>query len=246
MRVGIRAADSDEKKFCRVRVSPRRAHSATKESIMRPTSKHFGLPPALPTYDDGQSIGRQDREAQMAATAVEAWDERWATPKWANAHRTAIRSGPRQSQSIESEDAFVTRRDHPQSRLTALLDALERELLATQADEVRHACRKAGRARDIACQEVRTLLNEAIAASEEGSAATLPPDTCIGPDRHLGVSRGLQRARAFAMAAIDQVRGARAAFGRGRYSLWTGDLGLAVYLWHCTTGEPQFPTIDVL
>jgi hypothetical protein len=56
----------------------------------------------------------------------------------------------------------------------------------------------------------------------------------------------LERARAFAMAAIDQVRGARAAFGRGRYSLWTGDPGLAVYLWHCTTGEPQFPTIDVL
>jgi len=56
----------------------------------------------------------------------------------------------------------------------------------------------------------------------------------------------LDRARAFAMAAIDQVRGARAAFGRGRYSLWTGDAGLAVYLWHCTTGEPRFPTIDVL
>jgi hypothetical protein len=55
-----------------------------------------------------------------------------------------------------------------------------------------------------------------------------------------------ERARAFAMAAIDQVRGARAAFGRGRYSLWTGDPGLAVYLWHCTTGEPRFPTIGVL
>ena len=51
----------------------------------------------------------------------------------------------------------------------------------------------------------------------------------------------LERARAFAMAAIDQVRGARAAFGRGRYSLWTGDAGLAVYLWHCISGEPQFP-----
>ena len=38
----------------------------------------------------------------------------------------------------------------------------------------------------------------------------------------------------------------QAAFGRGRYSLWTGDPGLAVYLWHCTTGEPRFPTIDVL
>ena len=56
----------------------------------------------------------------------------------------------------------------------------------------------------------------------------------------------LERARAFAMAAIDQVRGARAAFGRGRYSLWTGDPGLAVYLWHCISGEPQFPTVDTL
>jgi hypothetical protein len=48
------------------------------------------------------------------------------------------------------------------------------------------------------------------------------------------------------MAAIDQVRGARAAFGRGRYSLWTGDAGLAIYLLHCISGEPQFPTVDVL
>jgi Lanthionine synthetase C-like protein len=56
----------------------------------------------------------------------------------------------------------------------------------------------------------------------------------------------LERARAFAMAAIVQVGGARAAFGRGRYSLWTGDAGLAVYLWHCIGGEPQFPIIDML
>ena len=42
------------------------------------------------------------------------------------------------------------------------------------------------------------------------------------------------------------VAGARAAFGQGRYSLWTGDPGVAVYLWHCTTAEPAFPTIDVL
>jgi hypothetical protein len=56
----------------------------------------------------------------------------------------------------------------------------------------------------------------------------------------------LERARAFGMAAIDQVRGARAAFGRGRYSLWTGDLGLAVYLWHCIKAEPLFPSIDVM
>jgi hypothetical protein len=56
----------------------------------------------------------------------------------------------------------------------------------------------------------------------------------------------LERARAFAMAAIDQVRGARVAFGRGRYSLCTGDAGLAVYLWHCITAEPRFPVIGVL
>ena len=47
------------------------------------------------------------------------------------------------------------------------------------------------------------------------------------------------------MTAIVQYRGALLATGRGRYSLWTGDIGLAIYLWDCITGEPRFPTIDV-
>jgi 2-polyprenyl-3-methyl-5-hydroxy-6-metoxy-1,4-benzoquinol methylase len=34
----------------------------------------------LASYDDRQSSRQQDREAQMA-TAVEAWEERWATPE---------------------------------------------------------------------------------------------------------------------------------------------------------------------
>jgi hypothetical protein len=55
----------------------------------------------------------------------------------------------------------------------------------------------------------------------------------------------LDRARQFAMTAIVQYRGAQTAVGRGRYSLWTGDVGLAIYLWDCITGEPRFPTIDV-
>jgi hypothetical protein len=55
----------------------------------------------------------------------------------------------------------------------------------------------------------------------------------------------LDRARQFAMTAIVQYRGAHAVVGRGRYSLWTGDVGLAIYLWDCITGEPRFPTIDV-
>lgn len=55
----------------------------------------------------------------------------------------------------------------------------------------------------------------------------------------------IERARAFAMTAISQCRDARNELGRGRFSLWTGDVGLAVFLLDCLTGEPRFPTIDV-
>lgn len=55
----------------------------------------------------------------------------------------------------------------------------------------------------------------------------------------------LERARAFAMTAIAQCREARHEYGRGRYSLWTGDVGLAIYLWDCLSGNPRFPTVDV-
>jgi len=47
------------------------------------------------------------------------------------------------------------------------------------------------------------------------------------------------------MTAIVQYRGAHVAVGRGRYTLWTGDVGLAIYLWDCITGQPRFPIIDV-
>jgi hypothetical protein len=50
----------------------------------------------------------------------------------------------------------------------------------------------------------------------------------------------LDRARQFAMTAIVQYRGSRLVAGRGRYSLWTSDVGLAIYLWDCITGEPRF------
>ena len=55
----------------------------------------------------------------------------------------------------------------------------------------------------------------------------------------------LDHARAFAMTAIEQWRAASAEFGRGRYSLWTGDIGLALYLHECLAGTARFPTIDV-
>ena len=40
----------------------------------------------------------------------------------------------------------------------------------------------------------------------------------------------LERARAFAMHAAEQIEQSRAQHGRGRHTLWTGDLGAAVYL----------------
>jgi hypothetical protein len=54
----------------------------------------------------------------------------------------------------------------------------------------------------------------------------------------------LDRARRFAMHAIRQVDAARDEYGRGRYSLWTGDLGVAVYLRQCTTGRGGLPSLD--
>lgn len=56
----------------------------------------------------------------------------------------------------------------------------------------------------------------------------------------------LERARIFAMHALGQVERARAELGRGRYSLWTGDLGVAVYLWQCLSGWQGIPVLDVL
>ena len=56
----------------------------------------------------------------------------------------------------------------------------------------------------------------------------------------------LARARAFAMHAIGQGERMRKEFGRGRYALWTGDPGLAVYLWHCVSGGSDVPSLDSL
>ena len=55
----------------------------------------------------------------------------------------------------------------------------------------------------------------------------------------------LERARAFAMTAIEQWRAVRERYRQGRYSLWTGDLGLAIYLHDCLREAPHFPTVDV-
>ena len=56
-----------------------------------------------------------------------------------------------------------------------------------------------------------------------------------------GDERWLARARAFAMHAARQVEHRRSSDGRGRYTLWTGDLGTALYLADCIDGKGALP-----
>ena len=60
-----------------------------------------------------------------------------------------------------------------------------------------------------------------------------------------GDERWLDRARAFAMHAIAQVDAERETVGHGRYSLWTGDPGTALYVALCLEGEAAIPSFDV-
>jgi len=56
----------------------------------------------------------------------------------------------------------------------------------------------------------------------------------------------LDRARALAMHALLQRDRMREQHGQGRYTLWTGDAGLAVYLWQCLRGTAGLPGLDLL
>lgn len=60
-----------------------------------------------------------------------------------------------------------------------------------------------------------------------------------------GDAKWLERARAFAMHAIAQNERTVALHGQRKYSLWTGDLGLAVYLSDCIDGIARIPMMDV-
>lgn len=61
-----------------------------------------------------------------------------------------------------------------------------------------------------------------------------------------GDERWLERARRFAMHALGQVDRARSARGRGRYSLWTGDIGTALFAADCLDSASRYPIVDSL
>lgn len=57
----------------------------------------------------------------------------------------------------------------------------------------------------------------------------------------LGDERWLHRARMFAIDAANDVHRRRAGSGRGRYTLFTGDIGVALLLRSCLNADPAFP-----
>jgi hypothetical protein len=56
--------------------------------------------------------------------------------------------------------------------------------------------------------------------------------------------RWLDRARKFAVHALEQVERLRAKRSGGRYSLWTGDLGVALYAADCLEARGAYPFFD--
>jgi hypothetical protein len=59
-----------------------------------------------------------------------------------------------------------------------------------------------------------------------------------------GDEQWLDRARRFAVHALEQVERLRDVRGRGRYSLWTGDVGAALYAADCLDAKARYPILD--
>jgi Lanthionine synthetase C-like protein len=61
-----------------------------------------------------------------------------------------------------------------------------------------------------------------------------------------GDERWLERARRFAVHALRQAERLRSANGTGRYSLWTGDVGTALFAAACLDADARYPIFDVV
>ena len=64
--------------------------------------------------------------------------------------------------------------------------------------------------------------------------------------QRIGDALWLERARSFAMHAIDQSERMKQHYGQRRHTLWNGDAGLAIYLWHCLNGQALLPGLDTI
>jgi lantibiotic modifying enzyme len=61
-----------------------------------------------------------------------------------------------------------------------------------------------------------------------------------------GDEHWLERARSFAVHALAQAERLAAANGRRRYSLFTGDVGTALFAAACLDADPRYPVLDLL
>ncbi|MBC7732792.1 MAG: LanC-like protein [Bacteriovorax sp.] len=112
-------------------------------------------------------------------------------------------------------------------------------------------CRLAG-TRSPGLRELLVAAGEAVWAA--GPLAK-PPGLCHGTDGNgyaflklhamTGEARWLDRARDFAMHALRQSETEALRQGELRFTVWSGDLGLALYLSSCLRADPAFPTLDV-
>jgi lantibiotic modifying enzyme len=60
----------------------------------------------------------------------------------------------------------------------------------------------------------------------------------------IGDARWLERARRFAVHALEQAERLEGTRGRRRYSLWTGDVGAALYAADCLEARARYPILD--
>ncbi|CAM5797008.1 lanthionine synthetase C family protein [Rhizobacter fulvus] len=101
---------------------------------------------------------------------------------------------------------------------------------------------------------LRAMLVEAGELVWQAGPLVKRPGLCHGTDGNgyaflklhamTGESVWLDRARAFAMHAIGQSDALAAQYGCRVPSLWTGDLGLAIYLSACLRVDPDLPALD--
>jgi lantibiotic modifying enzyme len=68
----------------------------------------------------------------------------------------------------------------------------------------------------------------------------------LGAFARTGDERWLERARRFAVHALAQAERIAGANGRRRYSLFTGDVGTALFAAACLDADPRFPFVDVM
>ena len=68
----------------------------------------------------------------------------------------------------------------------------------------------------------------------------------IGLGVHAWAAASSVGRRRFRIVLAGQVEAMRAQHGRGRHTLWTGDLGVALYLRACIDADDRWPLLDVL